>query len=168
MTHPANPRSQEEGSVLLVALIVLLLVTFLGFASLNLTETEVKIAGNDRSYRQNFYRAESLIKEAALTLDVATNPSPSNPSIPWLSDGTISSAFDPEADDWITTGTTANAQSSSFYADHADYCAIRLQTAPGSNEDMGGEQKWQYVIYGRSTLASGRVEIAAGYLKKSN
>ena len=162
----------QEGSVLLIALIVLLLVSVLGLNTLTMTSTELKISGNDRSYKQNFYRAEAVIKEAAFALENSAEPDPSNVAFPWLSDGSDAVAeddrFNPKDDSWDESGPDANASHSSFYTDNnAKFCALRLGVAPGSNQDMGSERKWEYVIYGRSELSSGQVDVSAGYLKKS-
>lgn len=167
---PRKQNRNEEGSVLLAALIILLLVTFLGFNSLTMTSSELKISGNDRTYRQNFYRAESVIKEAALDLESRDKATPGNSQLPWLSDGKDpNNTFDPESQQWNTSGTDQNASTSSYYTDNsAEYCALRMGVAPGSNQDMSGERKWEYVIYGQSRLSSGQVRIAAGFLKKND
>lgn len=159
----------QRGSVLLVALIILLLASVIGLNALTMTSTELKISGNDRSYKQNFYRAEAVIKEAAFALENEDEPEPSNTDLPWLSDGSDpENSFHPESEPWKESGSDANASNSAFYTDNtAKFCAVRLRVAPGSNEDMGADRKWEYVIYGRSELSSGQVELAAGYLKKS-
>ena len=163
-------QTNENGSVLLVALVMLLLVTFIGLSSLAYTSSELTISGNDRSYRQNFYRAESVVREAALLLEAESSASPYAPNLPWLSDGSHESAgFKPETQPWVTKGSNQNARFSSFYGDkEAAFCALRTRVAGGSNQDMSGQRKWEYVIYGRSTLASGNLRIAAGYLEKTN
>ncbi|BCS95262.1 hypothetical protein DSLASN_08940 [Desulfoluna limicola] len=160
----------QQGSVLLIALIILLLVSLLGLRTLSMTSTELKISGNDRNYTQNFYRAEAAAKEAAYFLETSDDPSPSNTDLPWLSDGSDSgSSFDPETDSWVTSGTDANARTSKFYGDgQSRISAVRLGVAPGSSLDMSRERKWEYIVYGRSELSSGQVDIAAGYLKKSD
>jgi hypothetical protein len=159
----------QEGSVLLIALIILLLVSMLGLNSLRTTSTELKISGNDRSYKQNFYRAEAVIKEAAFALENSDDLQPSSTAFDWLKDGLDTvSGFDPEEELWNESGTDANASESAFYTDNkAEYCALRRGITAGSNLDMSQERKWEYVIYGRSELSSGRVDMAAGYLKKS-
>ena len=163
-------RDGEEGSVLLIALIILFLVALLGVNALTTTQTELKISGNDQSYTQNFYRAESAIKEAALALEHADDADPATAGLSWLSDGTDEETrFKPEEDPWQASGSGANAAVSSFYTDgKAAFCALRMGVASGSSQDMTSPRKWEYVIYGRSELSSGKVEMAAGYCKKTN
>ncbi|VFQ45129.1 PilX N-terminal domain-containing pilus assembly protein [Desulfoluna butyratoxydans] len=160
----------EEGSVLLIALVVLFLVALLGVNALTTTQTELKISGNDQSYTRNFYRAESAIKEAALALEHADDVDPATAGLSWLSDGiNEETCFKPEQDAWQTSGSDTNAAVSTFYTDgKAAFCGLRMGVASGSSLDMTSPLKWEYVIYGRSVLSSGKVEMAAGYCKKTN
>lgn len=170
MHRRVQPCKNQDGSALLIALIVLLVASILGLNALTTTQTELKVAGNDRRYRQNFYRAEAVIKEAASALEAADDTSSLNSGLVWLSDGSDSGAgFDPEDDAWKKTGSDANAGASGFYTDDkAAFCALRRSVAAGSNLDMSRKRKWEYVIYGRSQLSSGQVDLAAGYLKKTH
>lgn len=49
----------EQGFVLVVCLMILVVLTFLGMAALNNTTTELKISGNDNLARTTFYSADS-------------------------------------------------------------------------------------------------------------
>jgi hypothetical protein len=55
----------EEGSVLIVALIVLVLLTLLGIFATRTSEVEIQIAGNDLQYKRNVYSAEAVAMEGA-------------------------------------------------------------------------------------------------------
>ncbi|MEN8141315.1 MAG: PilX N-terminal domain-containing pilus assembly protein [Thermodesulfobacteriota bacterium] len=48
----------EEGFVLVLALMMLLVLTIFGIAALNTTTTEFMIAGNDALHKKTFYRAD--------------------------------------------------------------------------------------------------------------
>lgn len=54
----------EKGFVLITALVILVLLTFMGIFALNTTTTEIQISGNDRVYKQAFYSADSGISYA--------------------------------------------------------------------------------------------------------
>lgn len=59
MTKPTIPlRTDEHGSILLVALMVLLILTALGIAAISTTTTEVRITGNARVQNAVFYGAD--------------------------------------------------------------------------------------------------------------
>jgi len=59
----------EDGAVLVVALIVLVLVTILGITISSTSEVELQIAGNDMRYKENLYRAEAAAMECAQLMD---------------------------------------------------------------------------------------------------
>ena len=48
----------EDGSVMLVAIMILMLLTLIGIAATNTTSIENLIAGNEKVYKQDFYIAE--------------------------------------------------------------------------------------------------------------
>lgn len=65
MKHIPNAVTNEEGSVLLLTLALLVLLTIAGLALLSTTDTDLQITQNDRCYKQNLTRAESAVMEAA-------------------------------------------------------------------------------------------------------
>ena len=52
----------QKGIALVVALIMLLVLTFIGFAAVSLTSYESKIAGNERVYNNAFYAGDGGIE----------------------------------------------------------------------------------------------------------
>jgi hypothetical protein len=52
----------QKGIALVVALIMLLVLTFIGFAAVSLTNYESKIAGNERVYNNAFYAGDGGIE----------------------------------------------------------------------------------------------------------
>ncbi|HID96600.1 MAG TPA: hypothetical protein EYP57_00150 [Thermodesulfobacteriaceae bacterium] len=59
----------EMGSTLVVSLLILLLLTVIGIAANRTSSIEVLIAGNEKTYKQNFYQAEGAAKEEAIILE---------------------------------------------------------------------------------------------------
>jgi len=59
----------DQGSVLLIVLMLLLLVTMIGLASMDNSVMELKIAGNDRVAKRNFYNAEAGLFNAVAIFD---------------------------------------------------------------------------------------------------
>jgi hypothetical protein len=53
------PLHNNEGAVLVIALMLLAVLTILGVAALNTTTTEIRISGNEKVYKDAFYRAEA-------------------------------------------------------------------------------------------------------------
>ena len=54
-----NGNRGQEGSVMVIVMIVLALLTVIGISATNMSNTEMKIAGNDKDYKIAFYHAES-------------------------------------------------------------------------------------------------------------
>jgi hypothetical protein len=59
MTISCGFADRETGSVLVVALVVLMLLTIVGIAATQMSESELSMAGNWRFQREAFYAAES-------------------------------------------------------------------------------------------------------------
>ena len=59
----------EEGSVLVLALIMLVLLTLLGIAATRTSEIEIQIAGNERTYKLNFFSADGAVMECCQRVD---------------------------------------------------------------------------------------------------
>jgi hypothetical protein len=49
----------EDGSVVVVALLILALLTIIGIAAMTTTNVELKISGNEKSYKMALYAAEA-------------------------------------------------------------------------------------------------------------
>ena len=61
--------NNEEGSVIFVAVMILVLLTLLGISSITTSTTEVKIATNTQRYQMDFYVADSGWKDAVIWLN---------------------------------------------------------------------------------------------------
>ena len=49
----------EKGSVMVVAILILALLTIIGIAAMSTTNVELKISGNEKSYKMALYAAEA-------------------------------------------------------------------------------------------------------------
>ena len=58
------PLNNENGSVIIVAVIILALLTLIGIAGTNTSTTEVQIATNNQNYQVEFYLADSGWRQA--------------------------------------------------------------------------------------------------------
>jgi len=57
-----NWMNDQKGVAFVVALIMLLVLTFVGFAAINLTSYESRIAGNERVYNNAFYASDGAVE----------------------------------------------------------------------------------------------------------
>ena len=59
----------EEGAVLVVALMILILLTILGVSISSTSTMEIEIAGNEMRYKENIYGADAAAMECAQVLE---------------------------------------------------------------------------------------------------
>ena len=64
-----NVIQNENGSVLIVAVVLLIVITIMGLSVSRLSDVDVQIAKNEREYVENFYAADSAWREAIQWLD---------------------------------------------------------------------------------------------------
>lgn len=171
--------SNENGSVLVVALIMLVLLTLIGISATTTSEIETKIAGNERAFKRNLYLAEAGSMHCAQDLeeiaDPKTNPPgylhPKGTIVPGNYDTTIRDIDDdgtgPDVD-WWTTGTNSAGSidgNTRFLASSQGLVA----GAKGSSLDMTKSKVHGYNVYGRwhnaAVPAKGRLIIQIGYRK---
>jgi len=156
----------EEGSVIVMALIVLVALTMIGIISTDNTVVELQIVRNETIYRQNFYRAESAVIDGAQVME-DTNLTV---AIPWIQ--TLATAPDMEdVSNWDLTVGTGNAQLSNNMnkplANEASYAAVFIKKI-GSKKMTSPTSLYLYHVYGlfNSTSGQGRSMIRMGYNKR--
>lgn len=68
--------ADEQGSVLVVSLLILVVLALLGSVAANLSVTELQSAGSEKRYNQSFYLADGGWQEAPNFLDDAGGDAP--------------------------------------------------------------------------------------------
>ena len=165
----------EDGSVLVVALIMLVLLTLIGISATTTSEIETKIAGNERTFKRNLYLAEAgsmhCVQDLEGVSDPKTNPPgylhPKGTIVPGNYDTTIrSDAF------WESTAPVNSQVSSADVDGNTRFLASSqglVAGAKGSSLDMTKSKVHGYNVYGRwhnaSIPAKGRLIIQIGYRK---
>lgn len=99
---------KEDGSALLIALIMLMVLTIIGVATLNTSTTEVMIAGNYRTYKECFYNAEKIIEYAYFRENIYTNIGTNigdTQSLPLAADNNTSAVFNENIFSNLITGS---------------------------------------------------------------
>jgi hypothetical protein len=142
MNKQAPLLGNNRGSVLLVGLFILALMSIFGMIALNATDTELKSAGERKVSLQSFYAAESGISEALRRLKESSSSSdytgdtatPLNPD--WsayiLTSGSWESSDDPYFDSSLTNyiptasdSTNTTIQANSKQSDISYFVRIR-------------------------------------------
>ena len=155
----------EDGIVVVAALLILVLLTIMGISANRISNTEIQISGNELIYQQHLYRAEGATMEAVELLE--TSPDPTTAGHTWL-DTVLDSVTQDEIRTWQFGGSPSPAFSvidEPGFAD-VDYIAVSEGIASGSSLDIGSSKVHQYAIYGRSSQPNrGTTVVQVGYLK---
>jgi hypothetical protein len=163
----------EDGAVLVIALMMLVLLTILGISISSTSEVELQIAGNEMRYKENLYRADAAAMECAqvmhetATIDVTTED---DFIIPYTDGLTL------EAQGWVRDndfweGLYTDGGTDEYMPGTADavldpdgnsrYVAVYIGVPPGEDFESGLRE---FTIYGRSTGIQGsRSIIRMGY-----
>jgi PilX N-terminal len=65
---------KEEGSVVVIALMILVVLTLLGIMATRTATTDIRIAASEISYKTNFYIAEAAVNREALEIGRGNYP----------------------------------------------------------------------------------------------
>lgn len=165
LRKPTEILQNEDGVAIIAVTMILVMLTIIGIATTNVSNTEVTIAGNQSVYQRTFYQAEGATIEAIDLLESMPNPDTSTAT--WLENdlGTIpvanlndASAWDAG---WSGTGTTPATSS----LNDTKYVVIAEGIISGSSLGVTSAKVRQYSVYGRSTSARGGTTVVnIGYL----
>jgi type IV pilus assembly protein PilX len=158
-----NMIKDDEGSVLVIALIILLLLTLVGLSTQRTSSIEIQISGNDRIYKRNLFMAEASAMDAAQILE---NTDLEDHPPTWISPTSIDAMVRTEA--FWSPGSTITGESTIVEKDKEKirYVAVHngLVTT-GESLDVSKTKLHDYTVYGRSNLTNGIGIIELGYRK---
>jgi Tfp pilus assembly protein PilX len=158
--------NNEKGSVIIAALMVLVLLTIIGVASTNISNTEIKISTHELIYQQNFYRAEGATLEAVDVMEDLANPKTTDPD--WLWDTLDTFTAETAADSTLWDGTMTGADATPEPSNLSDTRFVVVSTGimEGESLDIGSSKIHRYAIYGRCAPPKrGSTTVEIGYLK---
>jgi Tfp pilus assembly protein PilX len=155
----------EDGAVLVAALLILVLLTIIGIASTNISNTEVQIAGHEVVYQQNFYRAEGATIEALEQLDAISDPKFAAPAWLELTPDTVTNDDISDYSFWQTGSGSVTPEPSAVLSD-TSFVVVSEGIVHGSSLAMGSSKVHEYYIYGRCAPPKrGATVVHIGYLK---
>ncbi len=128
--------SKQQGAVLAISLIMLLVMTLLGISGLQGTTIEEKMAGNLLDKIRSFEAAESALREGEKQLAAATAPSVSANA--WLHEANKAADGDPH---YQSTTTLTSASTSADYSGalgNASQPSYIVELLPAIKENDGG------------------------------
>ena len=173
--------TDEDGSVLVIAVVILALLTVIGMAATSTTSIELQIASNERTYKENFYQAEGaammlvrvledLADDTKLIDDPPTFSSPAGSDENLVVKGSTNDVDETDITNpshWEGTNDLS-CEMPGIASDNAPRVIARREGyAPGSSESMvGGNNLYQYSIFGRREKNNSAVVIHLGYRKR--
>jgi Tfp pilus assembly protein PilX len=149
--------AKEDGSILIVALILLVLLTLMGISATTLTDIELQIAGNEMVSRANFYNAEAAAMEniqlLANTGEAITDPT--DVTMPWLNlDAELPFANDITRDEnW--TDTNSRVADRAINGDQR-YLTVFEGITAGDSLDMTRSRIYTYRVVGKGEKNPGQ------------
>jgi hypothetical protein len=150
----------ENGAVIVASLMILVLLTIIGIASINVSNTEVQISGHEVAHKVCFYQAEGATMQAIDGLEAIPDPLATPPS--WL-ETTLDTVSEGDAHIWDFPGA-AGPESSAM--SNSEFVAISEGILPGSSLNLGSAKVHSYTIYGRCAIPrKGATSIQVGYLR---
>lgn len=154
--------TQESGATVVIVMLVSVVLALFGVVSLMTSRTEILIVGNDKTYRQTFYTAESGWQVAANWL-VSVYPAITDARS--TRDVAKSLSGDPEdARNWIAMRDNANLQ----YA--LDLQFVQAVNTPGYSTDFKRFEyavettgRWEGKAEAHIRIGAGKVYHVGGY-----
>ena len=158
----------EDGSAIVFALMILLIVTIIGLSSSQTTTTELQIVHNEGVHKQNLYLAEGAAQEAIqriwnISRSDAGQLQKKSPA--WLNDDTINMT---NLDNWDSDGVGGDdtSQVSSLDSD-TSFSVVANGIASGGSLDITSETNiYDFTIYGLGNRNDGRVLVEIGYRER--
>ena len=164
MQNPISNLKSEDGVVVVIALMILVLLTIIGVVSINYSNTEVQIAGNELASQQNFYMAEGAALLAIEELELKTTDIKNNAAIDWLEEDTLEdmSAYIFAQDFWDGAVTLIPEATD---LDDSQFVAHSTGVAFGSALDVTATTVHAFSLYGRCAPPQrGATTVHIGYL----
>ena len=157
----------EDGSTIVMALIMLAILTIIGISASTTSVTELQIVRNERIYQNNFYLAESSVMEAAQRLDnfdgitdydiLMARASPTK--LGWINNASASPDFEISSN-WNTSNSIPSLANTS-----CSFTVVFIKSQAGSSMKIGDQSVNLYAIYGLSQIYNGEVLIDIGCKK---
>ena len=153
----------EDGSVLIIALVMLALLVIMGISATTTSNIENLVTRNIEEYTDALYRAEAAAMEGTQRLQNATpNPRDDATLGTWLNQ-TVAEVTEGEV---LTSSYWSGAETPPIAGGIANtqLLAGSQGIVGGSSLDMGKSNVYGYTVYGRSQLPTGAlVIVGVGY-----
>ena len=144
----SSPLNSHDGHVAIVAaLVILALLTIIGFSASRVGNNEVTMARNESVHQRNLYMAEGAAMEA---VDLLVHTADLKDNVPlWMEKVAGSIDVDTNLRRYLNGKETVQPRASEVDADHASFIAGLEGAAPGGSLGMDKPMVYILGIYGR-------------------
>ncbi len=161
--------NNEEGFILVVCLLVMVVLTVIGIAATNNTTVELKIAGNEKIYITGFYLAEAASYEGAQRLE--NEPDPDNmkaarTSFEWLFGSGMKDDLLDNDDEWDNDGFDSGLTGGDSIVRLTGLDFGVVKGGKGSSLKMTSTSVYGFALMGRSEMRNSNKIIELGYKKR--
>ncbi len=172
--------ANEQGTAIITALLILMLLTFIGITSTRTTITEKSVIRSDAVFEKSFYLAESAALEGVQRL--VNESTPDELLAPLIKPGVsnndgllvLADAKEPENDlaNCDSQGDGDIDGNDSFDACELDpgnetyRLVVQLPISSGSSLGLGSSRLYSYASYGLTEAQGGRAMIKIGYKRR--
>jgi Tfp pilus assembly protein PilX len=167
MIRPLRSLNNENGSAIVIALMLLSLLTVMGIWSTRKSNVETLIAGNEVARKQTFYRTEGGVIEGGFRIEEADTGDLKSWNPVWLNE--FSAALDmtdPANWDFDGAGADDTAVASDTY-DDVGICALDKGITSGDSLLMtGATQVRTYAVYSFHDSRMGQSLQEVGYKRR--
>jgi type IV pilus assembly protein PilX len=157
-----RPLKNDDGSLMIVSVVILVLLTIAGVSATRTSSVEMQIAGNERTYKENLYKAEAAAMESARRLE----DEDLNETLPeWLKGRGYVDEHNDLLDAGFRQSNGEEAEISDSTGHDAAFLASSEGIASGSSLDLRRSTVHEYAVYGWGIQGNGLVVVKLGYRK---
>ena len=150
---------QDQGSVLIVALVVLALFTLLSISSTATTNMEIRITGNENIQKENLYAAEAAAMRGAQDMHDNDLRTSSLAYLNGITSPTQTQSHITNLSSYILSDTLTQLPAETRFA------SVSRGIAAGSSLDMTKTRVHEYSVYGWCNSNKNTVIVEVGYRK---
>jgi type II secretory pathway pseudopilin PulG len=167
MVYPLRSLNNENGSAIVIALMLLALLTVMGIWSTRKSNIETLIAGNEVARKQTFYRTESGVIEGGFAIEEAAATDLKAWTPDWLTEKSVAvDMTDPDNWDFDQVGGDDTAVPTTLDGE-VGYCAIDKGITSGDSLLMtGATQVRTYAVYSFHDSRDGQSLQEVGYKRR--
>jgi hypothetical protein len=167
MISPRHSLGNENGSAIVLALMLLSLLTVMGIWSTRKSNIETLIAGNEVAQKQTFFRTEGGVIEGGFSIEEAATGDLSSRAPVWLTEASIAPDMT-DPDNWDFDGVGADDTAVPTSIDNeVGFCALDKGVTAGDSLLMtGASQVRTYAVYSFHDSRDGQSLMEVGYKRR--